>query len=290
MTGDRELVLDTCSRYSWYADLRDWEGMARLFADRVELDNTGMPGGAKRVVDRDDMVAGWAKWFQTLKVTHHLSTNQLVTVDGDSAWCDAQFFAQHVTRVPVGDDKLVVAGNYRFGLERAGDGWVINALRITTTWTQGNAAVLGFGGPTQPDAATLARRFLESLAAGSVDDAVACLADDIVQDMPYSPPGYPKRLAGIDTMRALWTSLLSAARSMAYTIHDIRPFADGDAAFAEFSVELVQPSGAVYRNHYFTFFEAENGLITLYRELYDPLVFEADVSKADRIAMFGANA
>lgn len=286
MTGDRDEILETCARYGWHADLREWDLMAELFTEQVELDNTGMPGGGKRVVDRESMIAGWAEMFDTIDVTQHLMTNQLVRIDGDTARCDAQFFAQHIATVPVGEPALIVAGSYRFGLVRTEGGWRIDALRIAMSWTDGNAAVLGGGRPVEEDAATLARRFLTALSTGAVDDAIACLADDVVQDMPYSPPGYPKQLRGVETMRGLWTGLLKAVRSITYTIEEIRSFDDPRWAFAEFTAELVQPSGKTYSNHYFTFFHAEGGRITIYRELYDPLVFEAEVSDEDRAAMF----
>lgn len=292
--SDRDDIVETCVRYSWYADLRDWDRMAGLFTDRVELDNSTMPGGRRVTVDRADMIKGWAALFAGLGPTQHIMTNHLVRIDGDTAECAAQFLAQHIARVPVGDSTLVVAGHYRFGLIRDAEAWRIASLVIAQTWTTGNSAVLGGEKPGEEaagdDAATVARRFLGCLDAGDVDGAIACLADDVVQDMPYSPPGYPKQIQGADTLRGLWTGLTEATQSMKFTIVDVRPFPDPQWAFVEFTADLVQPSGALYSNRYFTFFHVVGGLIRLYRELYDPVVFSTSVSDEDRAAMFHTGA
>ncbi|RKN36704.1 nuclear transport factor 2 family protein [Streptomyces hoynatensis] len=286
MTSDRQDIVDTCVRYGWHADLREWDRMAELFTERVDLDTRTMPGGARVTVGRADMIDGWAGLFATLGPTQHIMANHLVQIDGDTAECVAQFHAQHLAPVPAGDDTLVIAGNYRFGLVRKAEGWRIHALTISQTWSSGNLAVLGGGRPAGDSAPAVARRFLESLDAGDVDAAIACLAHDVVQDMPYSPPGYPKQLHGADTLRGLWTGLTEATQSMKFTIVEVRRFTDPEWVFVEFTADLVQPSGALYSNHYFTFFHVVDGLIRVYREVYDPLVFATDVSDEDRAAMF----
>lgn len=286
MSSDREDIVETCVRYSWYADFRDWDRMAGLFTDHVDLDNSSMPGGRRVTVDRADMIKGWAALFAGLGPTQHIMTNHLVRIDGNTAECDAQFLAQHIAPAPVGDPTLIIAGHYRFGLIRTAGGWRIASLVITQTWTTGNGAVLSGEKAADEDAATVARRFLGCLDAGDVDGAIACLADDVVQDMPYSPPGYPKQIQGADTLRGLWSGLVEATRSMTFTIIDVRPFPDPQWAFVEFTADLVQPSGALYSNRYFTFFHVVDGLIRLYRELYDPVVFSTSVSDEDRAAMF----
>lgn len=286
MTSDREDIIDTCVRYAWHADLREWDRMAELFTERVHLDTRSMPGGGQTTLDRADMIDAWAKLFATLGPTQHIMTNHLVEIDQSTAQCVAQFHAQHLAPVESGDATLVIAGHYRFGLVRGPDGWQIDALTISQTWSSGNLAVLGGGTAAEASAPAVARRFLERLDAGDVDGAIACLADDIVQEMPFSPPGYPKQLQGADTLRGLWTGLVEATRAMSFTILQVQRFTDPEWVFVEWTADLVQPSGARYCNHYFTFFRVVGGRIQVYREVYDPLVFETEVSAADRAAMF----
>lgn len=286
MTSAREDVLDTCTRYSWHADLREWDRMAEIFADRVRVDTRTMPGGGQAIVDRADLIKGWETLFATMGPTQHLTSNYLVQVNGDTAECRAQYQAQHLAPTAAGDPGLIIAGHYRFGLVRKDDRWVIDDLMIRHTWSSGNLGVLTPGRAQDDSPQAVARRFLESLDAGDVDRAIACLADDVVQDMPYSPPGYPKQLQGADILRGLWTGLTEATRAMDFTIVEVRQFTDPEWVFVEWKAHLVQPSGADYSNHYFTFFKVVGGRIQVYREIYDPLVFEAEVSAEDRAAMF----
>jgi len=287
---DRDEIIDLASRYGWYADMRLWDRMAELFTPRVLLDNSSMPGGSRVTVDRADMIAGWARMFVAFESTQHMVTNHLVEVDGAVATCTAQFFAQHIAARPMGDPALVIAGHYRFGLIRTDTGWRIESLAITKTWTDGNFAVMT-GGPAQEpapvqDAPAVARKFLQSLDSGDVDAAMSCLADDVVQDMPYSPPGFPKQVRGCDALRILWTGLLKSVGSIDFRIVQVRPFTDPEWVFVEFTADLVQPSGKRYSNHYFSFFHVVGGRVRIYREIYDPLVFTTEVSDEDRAAMF----
>jgi uncharacterized protein len=138
------------------------------------------------------------------------------------------------------------------------------------------------------NAVALARRFVTNLGQDTIEDAIACFAEDGVQDMPLSPPDFPNRLEGIDTLRRLWRSVARTARSMTFTLLDVVPFADPRRALVEFTGEIVLPSGKTYRNHYFGIVHAENGHIKRYVELYDTYAFVRMVDDADRAAMFGA--
>jgi hypothetical protein len=143
---DRLDVIEACSRYGWCADRRDWDEMAALLADELYVDYTALGGGEPGDVKSVDLIAGWKEQFARLATTQHLIANHLVDIDGDTAVCTANFHAQHVTAVAHGDHKMVLSGHYRFGLVRTGDGWQINSVVMTPTWSTGNLAVLGLSG------------------------------------------------------------------------------------------------------------------------------------------------
>jgi ketosteroid isomerase-like protein len=52
-----------------------------------------------------------------------------------------------------------------------------------------------------------AGRFLDGLAALDVDAALAVFADDAVQEMPFAPEGFPRRLEGIAALRRQYGGL-----------------------------------------------------------------------------------
>ena len=72
--------------------------------------------------------------------TQHLLSDHPVDVDGDRAVATAQFQAVHVPANPHGDPTWTLGGLYRFGLVRAGGGWRIDAVTMTTTWATGKSA------------------------------------------------------------------------------------------------------------------------------------------------------
>ncbi|HEU5158514.1 MAG TPA: nuclear transport factor 2 family protein [Streptosporangiaceae bacterium] len=143
---DRLDVIETCTRFGWHADQREWDRFAEVLTDVLYLDYTALAGGEPGDVKSADLIASWKELFGRLTTTQHLITNHLVDVDGDSAVCTAQFHAHHVAAVAHGDQTMILSGHYRFGLVRAGDGWQINSLVMTPTWSTGNLAVLGIPG------------------------------------------------------------------------------------------------------------------------------------------------
>jgi len=83
---DRQAVVDTVVRYAWALDAKDWALARSCFADAVEADYGDLRGGRPERVPADAFVARRREALERLD-THHLSTNHLVTLDGDTAIC-----------------------------------------------------------------------------------------------------------------------------------------------------------------------------------------------------------
>ncbi|MGW0120345.1 nuclear transport factor 2 family protein [Streptomyces sp. NPDC003327] len=131
---DRPDVIDTCTRMAWYADARDWDRLAEVFADKVTLDYTSLNGGEPVTLAPAQIVEGWRTGLGAYAATHHLLGNHLVTVDGDTAECTATFQATHRKT----DDTLwTLGGTYRFGLVRTRAGWRIASVLMTAVWSDG---------------------------------------------------------------------------------------------------------------------------------------------------------
>jgi hypothetical protein len=135
---DRLDVIDTCTRMAWYADQRDWERLADVFADVVTLDYTSLNGGEPATLTPAQIVAGWREALGVYEVTQHLVGNHLVTVDGDTAVCTASFQATHYKKAEFGSPLWRLGGTYEFSLVRGGDGWRITGVVMTATWGEGN--------------------------------------------------------------------------------------------------------------------------------------------------------
>ncbi|MFD8232653.1 nuclear transport factor 2 family protein [Streptomyces sp. NPDC059696] len=131
---DRFDIIDTCTRMAWYADAREWDALAGVFADQVTLDYTSLDGGEPVTLAPAQIVEGWRAGLGVYTATQHLITNHLVTVDGDTAVCTAAFQASH-RRTDGG--LWVLHGTYRFDLARTGAGWRITGVVMTARWSDG---------------------------------------------------------------------------------------------------------------------------------------------------------
>jgi hypothetical protein len=97
--SDHLAIADTCTSMGWYADRHQWDELIPLFADEVLVDYTSLNGCAATQVRPDDLVAGWRTTLGALVAIQHLIPTPLVSVDGDSATCFANFQATHLGRV-----------------------------------------------------------------------------------------------------------------------------------------------------------------------------------------------
>jgi ketosteroid isomerase-like protein len=136
------------------------------------------------------------------------------------------------------------------------------------------------------DPLEVARRYLGGLEAMDAEAVASSFADDGVQDMPFSPPGFPKQVQGIDALRQLYRSIAKAFRSIRLPIVRVQRFADPSWVLVEFKGEFEKPDGDYYRNHYFGMFHVVGGKIKVYRELYDPLAFTESISAEERASSF----
>jgi hypothetical protein len=139
---DRLAVIEVCTRMAWHADQREWEELTSVFADEVVLDYTSLNGGEPATLTPGQIVDAWSGLFSRLDATQHLVSNHLVTVDGDTAVCTAQFQATHLLANRFGSPLWTLGGAYRFDLVRTGDGWRISGLVMTATWADGNKDLL----------------------------------------------------------------------------------------------------------------------------------------------------
>jgi 3-phenylpropionate/cinnamic acid dioxygenase small subunit len=115
-----EDIRNLLGSYCEVMDAGDWHGLGALFADGVLTDGEG------REVARGAVAV--AQLYDAMVVLHdgsprtrHLTTNPVITVDGDEATCRSSFAVLQ----QVGDGPLVpvAAGRYRDRFVRDDGGW-----------------------------------------------------------------------------------------------------------------------------------------------------------------------
>lgn len=143
---DRLDVIETCTRMLWSVDLRQWEALPALLAEKVALDYTSLFGGEPAVRTRAQIIADWTAGLGHLRATQHMIGNQVAEVNGDAAQVTAHFQATHLLPNPQGGATWTLGGRYRFDLTRTPAGWRIAGVVMTALWADGNQQIM-----TPPD-------------------------------------------------------------------------------------------------------------------------------------------
>ena len=264
-------ILETVTRLFWHSDHHDWHGLASVFADSVHLDYTALTGGDAVDLSPAEIVGTWRPGFEAIDSHQHLVTNHLVTIEGHEAVVTAAFQATHEHA----GRSWTLGGDYRFRLTDEHGRWKVVAMTMTPTWQTGNPALISdalAGGASDPE--SVARRFLDELGNLDVDAALACFADDAVQEMPYSPPGFPTELDGIEAIRRQYGGLPDAYETMSFTVTASYPMADPEWVALEYEGAIALRSGGRYDNRYLGLFHVARGRILRFREYFDPIVLQ----------------
>ncbi|MEM9978360.1 MAG: nuclear transport factor 2 family protein, partial [Cyanobacteria bacterium P01_D01_bin.2] len=100
-------------------------------------------------------------------------------------------------------------------------------------------------------------------------------AEDAVQDMPFSPEGFPKRVEGRDNLIQHYAAWPEISGDASFTDELVfYPMADPTMVFAEWrGVVDILPTGRLYEQQYGGLFHVVDGQIQLFREYYNPIVF-----------------
>lgn len=93
--------------------------------------------------------------------------------------------------------------------------------------------------------------FLRLLAEKNLDAWIELWAEDAIQEMPFSPPGFPTRVEGREAIRKHYSNLPQAFGSIAFLDLVIHAMLDPDWVVAEYRGEIdVLATSRAYNNHY----------------------------------------
>ena len=148
---DRDEIIRVCTLVVWLSDRRDWAALHDILAEEVDFDYTSLNGGEPMRMPRRAVVNGWRTVLGGLQATQHLVSNQLVTVDGDTAQYTASVLATHVLPNDQGEPTWTVGGHYLYTLARTEGEWRITGIKMTADWTAGNRDIMLLAIKDQPD-------------------------------------------------------------------------------------------------------------------------------------------
>lgn len=132
---------------------------------------------------------------------------------------------------------------------------------------------------TEGPAATLDvfRRWHDAVDTKDLEGVRACMAQDIVVEIPFSESGRVeegqfRRYSGIEEAVEFWAVAFKAEGESAGPCNcEITVSADGATVFLETFGKLTMATGRDYRNRYVMKMVTDNGLVTHVREYYNPI-------------------
>jgi hypothetical protein len=139
---DRLAVAEAVYRYAAGVDGRDWSLYRAQFADRVRIDFSSHFGQPAAEMTADDWVAGVRPLFDGLHATQHMMTNPLADVAGDAARIRMSVQATYVLDPKDETSRYTVGGYYDDELVRAGDRWLLTAVKLTVLWHSGDPSIM----------------------------------------------------------------------------------------------------------------------------------------------------
>ena len=135
---DRAEISDTVIRYATGIDMRDWQAYRSCFTDEVDLDFTSWSGGSPVRLTAGEWTEAVQRGLSGFRATQHISSNHVISVDGDEATCVSYVQAQHYLPTESGSNCFTLGGFYTNGLVRTPQGWKIHKCKLTVTWSDGN--------------------------------------------------------------------------------------------------------------------------------------------------------
>ena len=264
------------------ADTENFESLEQLYAQEVEVDYTLAFGGEVELKSPQGLMTQWANTLPGFDHTRHEISNIETEVKGNTATATADVTANHY----LNEKFWQIEGSYEYGLVKEDGQWAIDKMTFLAKSERGSRDLIQEAvEQAKVNPSTYIQRqqtkqavidFLKSLEDKDMDKFASVWAEDAVQDMPFSPEGFPKRVEGKTNLiehYAAWPEISGQANFTDKLI--FYPMQDATMVFAEWrgDVEII-PTGRQYKQRYGGLFHVVDGKIELFREYYDPIVFK----------------
>ena len=127
---DVTAVIQTINMYAFAIDAQRWELFDRVFTEDVLADY----GEGIVWTDRTTLKTAFEAIHEPFASTHHMTTNHVVTVDGDTAHSVCYFHARFTREGVEGGDFFENNGWYDDAHVRTAEGWRISATGYDRTY------------------------------------------------------------------------------------------------------------------------------------------------------------
>ncbi|NER05983.1 MAG: hypothetical protein F6K17_27035, partial [Okeania sp. SIO3C4] len=201
-TPDEAAIKTIVESVATLADNRNFESLEKLYAEEVEVDYTSAFGGEVELKSPQALMTQWASSLPGFERTQHQISNIKTVVNGDRATATADVVANHYL------DKMFwqITGSYKYNVVKEEGEWKISQMTFLAKSEKGDRQIINeaveeasinpapYIQRQQTKQAVI--HFLTSLEEKDMDKLASVWAEDAVQDMPFSPDNFPKRVIG----------------------------------------------------------------------------------------------
>lgn len=279
--ADEAKITNIVQSVATLADRHEFEALEKLFAPEVRVDYTSAFGGEPELKSPQALMSAWAGVLPGFDATRHALSDINVDINGKKGSATANVIADHY----IAGKHWQINGRYQYTLIKDGADWKITSTVFQAGKEVGSRDVLALASQAaKADPVSYIRRqqtkqvvrdFLNSLEEKDMQKFANVWAEDAVQDMPYSPEGFPKRIEGKANLikhYGAWPEISGKANFTKDLI--IHAMQDPELVYVEYKgIVDVLPTKRVYKQTYGGLFHVENGKIRLFREYYDPAAF-----------------
>ncbi|MGD1894619.1 MAG: alpha/beta fold hydrolase [Cyclobacteriaceae bacterium] len=272
-TKDQEAIQSLMLTLFAATDNRDWNAVKNTMADSVYTDYSAL-GAEAGFATPEEIVSGWQAMLPGFERTVHQPHNFAIWVAGNRATATLDAIATHYLN---GDYWTVFVGYDTEYIQENGD-WKLARIDLSLYDQTGNQALpqqamenVGNGNILELVEAKNTdplEKFFTSLENQNLEEVLASLTDDVVQEMSFAPKDFPKSLNGIEAMRQQYSGVMD------YTQQYEREYfgtAEPNVVIAKFSGTITTSEGKPYNNSYVGIYTiSEGGKIERFVEQFNP--------------------
>jgi len=134
---ERTEIIDALTTFLRAAEMLDWDTCRTILAETIIADH-----GTPETLSRDAAIERWRMQSSMVDRVHTLTTDHLVTIDGDLAKSKAQFITTLLVKGAPSGDLCTLGGSSDYDLKRTDEGWKLTGSKAIIQWSMGNVDIL----------------------------------------------------------------------------------------------------------------------------------------------------
>lgn len=274
-------------------DQNQWDKLENYFANEVLLDYSSMGNPISKLTP-NQITNAWKTILPGFTHTHHQIGNIQEVIQNDKAEVFAYGTATHYLEDENGSIWIVV-GTYNFELIIESKQWKVGAMKFNLKYQDGNLSLpqkainAVAGKPNQPTIGernkAAVKAFFRALENENATEAANLFAENAKHINPYHSDIFPKGANGKDSIKKYWEPVFPNFDGMTFPVDEIYAMEDPSIVFVKYTgnIKLKNDAGVYSNNYYSTFKFNEEGKITEYVEIFNPITAARGFGLLDKI-------